>query len=171
MSSGHIHTAFKDIRASRAELARCLRLSDVKKRLYDTKFSLNRDYDIPYLAGYSKDGRIVYIDRHLPTSLRIGGRLVHIFPFLIVHERTEKALLDFAGMRYNEAHELATLAEHKELDRHGVSASLYEKALDPYIKADQHEKIQRIPANLDFRPYKDSNYNKLIQRMNERIAA
>jgi hypothetical protein len=146
-------------------------LSKVAHRLYDTKFSLNRDYDIPYLAGYSKDGRIVYIDRHLPTSLRIGGRLVHIFPFLIVHERTEKALLDFAGMRYNEAHELATLAEHKELERHGVSSTLYEKALDPYIKADQHEKIQRIPAELDFRPYKDSNDYKLIQRMNEKLVA
>ncbi len=171
MSSGHRHTTFKDIKASRAELARCLHLSDVRRRLYDTKFSLNRDFDIPYLAGYSKDGRIVYIDQHLPTSLRIGGRLVHIFPFLIVHERTEKALLDFARMRYNEAHELATLAEHKELERHGVSATLYEKALDPYIKADQHEKIQKIPADLDFRPYKDSNDAKLIMRMQEKMAA
>ncbi len=27
---------------------------------------LDRKHDIPYLAGYSKDGKIIYIDRHMP---------------------------------------------------------------------------------------------------------
>ena len=27
---------------------------------------VNRDYDIPYIAGYSQDGHTVFIDRHLP---------------------------------------------------------------------------------------------------------
>jgi len=31
---------------------------------------INRDYDIPYIAGYSQDGHTVFIDRHLPRSFR-----------------------------------------------------------------------------------------------------
>ena len=29
---------------------------------------LDRDHDIPYLAGYSKNGKTIYIDRHMPKS-------------------------------------------------------------------------------------------------------
>ena len=29
---------------------------------------LDRSHDIPYLAGYSLDGKTIYIDRHLPRS-------------------------------------------------------------------------------------------------------
>jgi hypothetical protein len=28
----------------------------------------DREHDIPYLAGYSLDGKTIYIDRHLPRS-------------------------------------------------------------------------------------------------------
>src|SRR5947209_2975163 len=31
---------------------------------------INRDYDIPYIAGYSVDGDTVFIDRHLPRTFR-----------------------------------------------------------------------------------------------------
>ncbi|HEV2681285.1 MAG TPA: hypothetical protein VGV14_12345, partial [Rhodanobacter sp.] len=30
--------------------------------------NLDREHDIPYLAGYSQDGKTIYIDRHLPKS-------------------------------------------------------------------------------------------------------
>src|SRR6516162_9569450 len=29
---------------------------------------LDREHDIPYLAGYSLDGNTIYIDRHMPNS-------------------------------------------------------------------------------------------------------
>jgi len=28
---------------------------------------VNQNYDIPYIAGYSKDGRTIFIDRDLPN--------------------------------------------------------------------------------------------------------
>ena len=31
---------------------------------------VNREYDTPYIAGYSWDGHTVFIDRHLPRSFR-----------------------------------------------------------------------------------------------------
>jgi hypothetical protein len=36
--------------------------------------TLDRKHDIPYLAGYSKDGKTIYIDRHMPSSFRYAGR-------------------------------------------------------------------------------------------------
>ena len=34
--------------------------------------AINRSYDIPYIAGYSTDGNVVFIDRHLPRTFRSG---------------------------------------------------------------------------------------------------
>ena len=31
---------------------------------------VNRDYDVPYIAGYSVDSHTVFIDRHLPRTFR-----------------------------------------------------------------------------------------------------
>ena len=32
---------------------------------------LDRKHDIPYLAGYSLDGKIIYIDRHMPEIVQV----------------------------------------------------------------------------------------------------
>ena len=46
---------------------------------------LDRRHDIPYLAGYSKDGRTIYIDRHMPKSFIYRGRRIDTDRFLILH--------------------------------------------------------------------------------------
>jgi hypothetical protein len=55
---------------------------------------VNRDYDIPYIAGYSRDGSTVFIDRHLPRSFRWLAKTVRVELFLLTQEIVEKALLD-----------------------------------------------------------------------------
>ena len=52
--------------------------------------NLDRDHDIPYLAGYSRDGKTIYIDRHMPPSFRYRGRDIDTDRFLILHEEVEK---------------------------------------------------------------------------------
>ncbi len=52
--------------------------------------NLDRKHDIPYLAGYSRDGKTIYIDRHMPPSLRYRGRDIDTDRFLILHEEVEK---------------------------------------------------------------------------------
>ena len=42
---------------------------------------VNRNYDIPYIAGYSQDGRTVFIDRHLPRTFRWLMKTVRVEPF------------------------------------------------------------------------------------------
>ena len=38
---------------------------------------IDRKHDIPYLAGYSRDGKTIYIDRHMPPSFRYRGREIN----------------------------------------------------------------------------------------------
>jgi hypothetical protein len=35
---------------------------------------VNRDYDIPYIAGYSREGSTVFSDRHLPRSFAMARK-------------------------------------------------------------------------------------------------
>jgi hypothetical protein len=167
LSSGHFHASHLNEADASRLYQKAIGHAAIRERIYDSKYTINRDYDIPYLAGYSVDARTIYIDRHLPNQLLIGGRRIAILPFLSIHERTEKALLDFLDYKYEKAHQIATFIEHRDLKRAGIKPSLYEKALDPYIKADQHEKITKIPRNLDLKPYRDSRDLRLLERMKD----
>ena len=57
------------------------------------RIPLDRSHDVPYLAGYGRDGKTIYIDRHVPRFILTRGRRVGIDRFLILHEAVEKALL------------------------------------------------------------------------------
>ncbi len=72
---------------------------------------LDRNHDIPYLAGYSRDGKTIYIDRHMPPSFRYRGRDIDTDRFLILHEEIEKTLIDQLGLHYLHAHQIAARAE------------------------------------------------------------
>ena len=61
------------------------------------RVKLDRRHDIPYLAGYSEDGKTIYIDRHMPRSFKFQGRTVDTDRFLILHEEVEKTLIDQWG--------------------------------------------------------------------------
>jgi hypothetical protein len=56
-------------------------------------------YDIPYIAGYSADGRTVFIDRHLPRTFRSWTQTIRVAQFLLVHEIIEKAFLRICRRR------------------------------------------------------------------------
>jgi len=54
---------------------------------------LDFSYEIPYLAGYSKDGSVIYIDRRLnPHLLLSDGRTMNIILYIVIHEFFEKFL-------------------------------------------------------------------------------
>ena len=67
---------------------------------------LDRKHDIPYLAGYSLDGKIVYIDRHMPRTMKVGQREIDTDRFLILHEEVEKSLIDQLDLHYLHAHQI-----------------------------------------------------------------
>jgi hypothetical protein len=69
-------------------------LLDVVKALRRRVRRVSHDYDIPYIAGYNVDGKTIFIDRHLPRTIRWLLKTVRVEPFLLTHEIVEKALLD-----------------------------------------------------------------------------
>jgi len=70
--------------------------------------TIDRRHDIPYLAGYSRNGKIIYIDRHMPETMRYGGRDINTDRYLILHEEVEKTLIDQLGLHYLHAHQIAS---------------------------------------------------------------
>ena len=128
-------------------------------------FTVNRNYDIAYLAGYSTDGKTIYIDRHLPGTIGIGDRKVNVTPFLVAHECAEKAAIDTKQLPYATAHkDFGNVAERAKLRAAGINEAAYARALKPYIKADEHEKIVKSPRNLDLVPYRAKPRNEMLLR-------
>src|SRR5262249_60698861 len=55
---------------------------------------LDRKHDVPYLAGYSKDGKNIYIDRHMPASFRYSRKENDNHRYLVLHQEGEKTPMD-----------------------------------------------------------------------------
>jgi ribosomal protein S18 acetylase RimI-like enzyme len=128
---------------------------------------LDRTWDIPYLAGYSLDGKTVYIDRHLPRTYRSHGRTVRVDPFLILHESVEKALVDHLRLHYQHAHQIALRAEQAAVAAAGLSWHPYNSFMMKFVKHAAHEKLCRVPENLHLKPYWDEKDTALIRNMQQ----
>jgi hypothetical protein len=126
---------------------------------------LDRHHDIPYLAGYSLNGRTIYIDRHMPKSFKFRGRRINIDHFLILHEAVEKALMDHLGLRYLHAHQIATRAEQAAVRASGVSWRAYDRFMQNFVKRIGNENLSKVPRDLDLKPYKDEHDHALLRQM------
>ena len=126
---------------------------------------INRSYDIPYIAGYSVDGRTVFIDRHLPKSFRWLTKIVRVDPLLLVHEIVEKALLDELRLHYLHAHQIALRAERDAVRATGVPWLIYQRFMKKYESPIQEEKLIRVPPQLDLTPYRDEKDFALLRRL------
>lgn len=135
-------------------------VNDIRRRT-----RLDRAHDVPYLAGYSVDGRTIYIDRHLPRSFAYLGRRVYVDPYLILHESVEKTLLTELGLHYQHAHQIALRAEEAAVRAAGIPWRQYDRFMRDYIKEAGDEKLRRLPLDLDVKPYRDEHDTQLLKRM------
>jgi hypothetical protein len=125
----------------------------------------DRNHDIPYLAGYSLDARTIYIDRHMPQSFKFRGRIVETDRFLVLHEEVEKTLIDQLGLHYLHAHQIATRAEQAAVRAAGVSWRAYDRFMQKNVKRAGDERLKKVPADLDTKPYRDEHDMDLLRRM------
>lgn len=123
-------------------------------RLFHRPYQINNQYDVPYLCGYSRDGRTRYVDRHFWTHRVMPGGF-DTLPSLMIHEGSEKALEDRFHLVYEQAHHIATHLEFLCVHRRGMSWLEYCRYLTPYIKEVGHESIKHPPPDLDLTPYTD----------------
>jgi len=126
---------------------------------------LDRNHDIPYLAGYSADGKTIYIDRHMPQFFKFRGRKIDTDRFLILHEEVEKTLIDQLALHYLHAHQIATRAEQAAVRAAGVTWHDYDKFMQKYVKRIGDERLTKVPDDLDTKPYRDEHDDDLLQRM------
>jgi hypothetical protein len=132
---------------------------------------LDRRHDIPYLAGYSLDGKTIYIDRHMPKSFKFRGRGIETDRFLILHEEVEKTLIDQLGLHYLHAHQIATRAEEAAVRAVGLEWSAYDRFMQKYVKRIGDERLTKVPKDLDLKPYRDEHDYDLLQRMLKSVRA
>ena len=140
-------------------------MAEVVRALRRRVHKVDRTHDVPYLAGYSIDGKTIFIDRHLPRTFRYWTRTVRVEPFLLTHEIVEKALLDALRLHYLHAHQIALRAERAAVESAGVSWSAYERFIKKYEKPIELEHLQRVPRTLDLTPYRDEKDLGLLQRL------
>ena len=132
---------------------------------------LDRSHDIPYLAGYSMDGKTIYIDRHLPPSFEYRGRTIEVDRFLIMHEEVEKTLIDQLDLHYLHAHQIATRAEEAAVRAERIPWHAYDKFMQKYVKSVGDERLKKVPKDLDLKPYRDYHDWDLMRRMETAIDA
>ena len=132
---------------------------------------LDRAHDIPYLAGYSQDGKTIYIDRHMPSTMKVAAREVDTDRFLILHEEVEKTLIDQLDLHYLHAHQIATRAEEAAVRAAGLRWRDYDRFMQKYVKKIGDERLKKVPDDLDLKPYRDEHDFDLLQRMADCIAA
>ena len=127
--------------------------------------TIDRRHDIPYLAGYSRDGKVIYIDRHMPKTMRYAGREINTDRYLILHEEVEKTLIDQLGLHYLHAHQIASRAEQAAVRAAGIRWRDYDRFMQKYVKRIGDERLTKVPADLDLKPYRDEHDADLVKRM------
>src|SRR5499427_3960665 len=130
---------------------------------------LDRAHDVPYLAGYSLDGKTIYIDRHMPRAFKLRGRRIETDRFLILHEEVEKTLIDQLGLHYLHAHQIATRAEEAAVRAAGITWRDYDRFMQKYVKEIGDERLTKVPVDLDLKPYRDEHDLDLLRRMADAV--
>ncbi len=125
----------------------------VTDRIYNGH-NVNRDYDIPYITGHSKDGNTIYVDRHLPDTItfELDGKKHEIRPleYVIDHERFENAVREALHWAYDASHEAATGYMRRQVVARGIPWHAFQEALQYFVKKDG---IEKVPSDLDMGPY------------------
>ena len=139
-------------------------LSDPRfKREFERSYHVDRSCDVPYVAGYSKDNKTVFVDRHFKKMM---GK-VNVEPYVFVHEKAEKALIDVFGLHYQVAHEIAEYLERLTVERDGLNWDKYEKFVMKQYKHIGHEKVEKVPHNLDLTPYEDEHDVSILRKLQD----
>jgi hypothetical protein len=126
--------------------------------------SLDRKHDVPYLAG-----KTIYIDRHMPRTMKFKGREIDTDRFLILHEEVEKTLIDQLDLHYLHAHQIAARAEEAAVRAAGVGWRDYDRFMQKHVKTIGDERLTKVPADLDLKPYRDEHDFDLLKRMHEAV--
>jgi len=134
------------------------------RQMWGRTFTVDTTHDIGDSAGYNVLGTKYYLDTNLNAAIRSGKIVVpnmtpeQIIQALLLHERTEKCLLDASNDidDYQSAHEYATAGEHRFVRSVGATPQNYERALAPMIKYNEKKRVADPPLDLQCSPYREN---------------
>lgn len=128
-----------------------------------SKVTVDKKHDVPYVAGYSKDGKTIYIDREARTEL--DGH--DTSRYLILHETIERSLEDKPYfLHYLIAHQIALRAERDAVMADGLSWTTYNSFWAKQIKAiGSRDSYPNTPRDLDLQPYRDEDDRATLRKM------
>lgn len=119
--------------------------------------TIDRSYQCPYVAGVNEDCTTCYLGSDVPEKLSDGSDEFHSDAGVAWHECGEWYFMEVLGLDYDDAHCLVTwlveclvVTKIMRLDFEG-----YQRAFDPYIIADEEEKITSVAPDLFLGPYED----------------
>jgi hypothetical protein len=136
-------------------------------------FKIIDTFDIPYVAGYSENGRHIYIDKDMPegyVSKKEKGAFVATDRYLIVHEGIEKILLMYFKSfnpiphLYQLAHQIALRVEKLAVETDGHDWDEYNVFMAEWIKEIAEIEITNIPIDIDLEPYIDEDDYALLSK-------
>jgi hypothetical protein len=160
----HPHTPHKKLRIPEWYISR-LMMDRALDAVVRRAKRIDRNHDIPYLAGYSVDGKTIYIDRHMPKTMKYQGEEIDTDRYLILHEEVEKTLIDQLNLHYLHAHQIASRAEQAAVRAAGINWGDYDRFMQKHVKELGNERLTKVPADLDLKPYRDEHDDDLVKRM------
>jgi hypothetical protein len=117
----------------------------IEKKVKEPR-SFSWKYEVPYLAGISNDGKMVYLDP------KLKGLPKWAIQAIIFHEIIEKAL-EATGLGYEARHHMATAAEDQFVAFQGHTPESYRKLMRPFYRLIEDEEVETAPPDLDLAPY------------------
>ena len=117
---------------------------------------IDLSYDIKYIGGYSKDGRVVFLDRRFPKSHIFSSKKISLIESVARrHEVVEKWMID-DGFSYEHSHRVATGVERRYVESRGVAWKEYDQWCRKEIRKITSMPLSRSPRSLDLTPYHDN---------------
>lgn len=128
---------------------------------------IDRSHTIPYTAGYSTDGKTIYIDRRLPKGFTHANKFYDVTKLIVLHEIIEKLLLETYKLNYQEGHNIALRIEMAACDSMNLNWTIYNKWVFTWAQYIEHSSMSNPPKDLDLQPYKDSHDTKELQKIKQ----
>ncbi len=125
---------------------------------------IDHSYQCPYVAGVNQDCTVCYVGSDVPEMLSDGENEFHSDAGVAWHECGEWFFMNKLGLDYDDAHCLVTwlveqpvVTQIMRLDFEG-----YQRAFDPYVVADEHERLINVAPDLFLGPYEDDEPELLV---------
>lgn len=128
-----------------------------------SNLQVNREHDVPYIAGPSNKGDTLYVDKSVPKEMTVGDKTFDPAVPLAIHEFTERHVLNTLtkkGMTDNKAyeiahHEYAEPAEDAWYRANGIDVASVNKEWDKLDRHTEQETSEdkNYPKDLFKKPY------------------